>query len=140
MRYTLKTILLLIIFAGFLHAFRSLSAQETDLELTTEERNWISTHSPVTVANELDWPPFDFAEDGEPKVYSMYLFQIVSEKTGLTFEFVNGYSWAEIVEKFNAGELDMLPAIYSTEERRESMVFTKPYASNPSILVVHSKS
>jgi ABC-type amino acid transport substrate-binding protein len=47
--------------------------------LTDEERDWISEHQVLRVANELDWPPFDFAEDGEPKGYSIDLINLIGE-------------------------------------------------------------
>ena len=74
----------------------------TVVTLTDEERDWIAKHPVLQVGNELDWPPFDFAENGEPKGYSIDLINLIGEKTGLKFEFVNGYTWPELLEKFKA--------------------------------------
>jgi hypothetical protein len=41
------------------------------LKLTAEERAWIKAHPELRVGNEMDWPPFDYAENGEPKGYSL---------------------------------------------------------------------
>jgi len=64
----------------------------------------------------------------------------VAEKLGIAVEFVNGYSWTELVEMFQQGKLDVLPCIYKTEERNKTMAFTKEYTTNPSILVVKKSS
>ena len=84
----------------------------------------------------MDWPPFDFAENGEPKGYSIDLINLIGEKTGLKFEFINGYTWSELMEKFKAGEIDIMPAIYVNEERKNYISFTKAYYTQPSVIVI----
>jgi polar amino acid transport system substrate-binding protein len=88
------------------------------VELSEKEQNWIAEHPVLRVANEMDWPPFDFAEGGVPKGYSIELINLIGEKTGLTLDFVNGYTWQELLGKFRAGEIDIMPAIYVDEERK----------------------
>lgn len=106
--------------------------------LTSVERAWVkSLKAPLKIANEMDWPPFDFAVDKEAKGLSIDMIQLVAEKVGLSLQFVNGYTWEGLVEKFKAGQIDVLPAVYLTPERQEFMAFTSPYAKNPSVLIVH---
>ena len=60
------------------------TAQNTSIEFTEEELDWISSHQTLNVANETDWPPFDFVDaDGNPAGYSIDLIKLVAEKTGL---------------------------------------------------------
>jgi hypothetical protein len=33
----------------------------------------------LKIGNELDWPPFDFVEDGQPKGYSIDIVQLATE-------------------------------------------------------------
>jgi PAS domain S-box-containing protein len=108
--------------------------------LTSEELAWIEKNPVVTIGNELDWPPFDFAEDGKPMGYSIDFIEIVAQKVGLKTKFINGYTWVELVEKLKAGELDVLPAIYKTEKRETFLVFTSEYFSQPSVMVVNSSN
>ena len=113
---------------------------ETDgLEFSAKERAWIAEHPTVIVANEMDWPPFDFAENGEAKGLTIDLVRRIAEKTGITVEFINGYTWAELVGKFKAGEIDVLPAVYFTSERQKYMAYTSSYATNPSVLVTRDE-
>ena len=107
----------------------------TVVTLTDEERDWIAKHPVLQVGNELDWPPFDYAENGEPKGYSIDLINLIGEKTGLKFKFVNGYTWPELLEKFKAGEIDVMPAIYMDEQRKSFIAFTESYFSQPSLSV-----
>ena len=43
------------------------AADDADVGLSAEERAWVATSPVLKVGNEMDWPPFDFAEDGEDK-------------------------------------------------------------------------
>ncbi|MCP4351925.1 MAG: transporter substrate-binding domain-containing protein [Desulfobacterales bacterium] len=115
--------------------------QEWDLQFTPEEKAWLeNSDRPLLVANEMDWPPFDFAENDEPKGFSIDLIKLVGAKIGIELKFINGFRWEELLEKFKKKELDVLPAVSATPERLESMSLTSPYVTNPSVLVVHNKS
>ncbi|MBF0249752.1 MAG: transporter substrate-binding domain-containing protein [Alphaproteobacteria bacterium] len=107
------------------------------VKLTGTEREWLKAHPILKVGNETDWPPFDFAADGEPRGMSIDVMRAVAEQTGLNLEFVNGYTWVELMDMFKAGELQIMPAIYHSQEREKSIAFTKPYATNPSVIAVH---
>jgi PAS domain S-box-containing protein len=117
-----------------------LNANKENIALSDKERSWINEHPVLRVANELDWPPFDFAEDGQPKGYSIDLIKLIAAKTGLTIEFVNGYTWNELLEKFKAGDIDIMPAIYVDEERKSYIAFTDGYFMQPSVIVVQDKN
>jgi ABC-type amino acid transport substrate-binding protein/anti-sigma regulatory factor (Ser/Thr protein kinase)/HAMP domain-containing protein len=83
---------------------------------------------------------FDFAEGATPTGYSIDLIRLIAEKTGLNLSFVNGLSWEELLAKFKNGELDVLPAIYKTDERSSWIAFTSPYNQNPSVLIVEENN
>lgn len=105
--------------------------------LSEDELAWLARNpGPFKVGAETDWPPFDFVEGGEATGYSNELLRLAAKKVGLPLEFVHGYTWAELVKQFDAGELDILPAIYKTTERERQYAFTPAYLSNPSVLVV----
>ncbi len=109
------------------------------VRLSSDEKKWISDKGrPLLVANELDWPPFDFAVDGQAKGLSIDMIRLAAKKAGLDLKFVNGYSWSQLAEKFKAKEIDILPAVYMTSDRKTYMAFTSPYATNPSVAVVRS--
>jgi len=105
--------------------------------LTDEEKNWLSSNSKWKVANEVDWPPFDFAIGGKPQGFSIDIVKLAADKVGAELEFVNGYTWAQLMEQFKAGKLDILPALFKTKERQSFIAFTHNYAANPSVMVVH---
>ena len=104
--------------------------------LSEEELAWITAHPTVAVGNEMDWPPFDFSEKKESRGYSIDLLRLLGRKTGLKFQFVNGYTWSELLTRFQEGELSVLPAIMDLPERRTFTRFTSHYYVNATVLVV----
>ena len=135
--YTVKFYFLPIVF--LLVYSLQLRAQENKIEFTQEESDWIASHQSLNVANEMDWPPFDFVDkDNLPAGYSIDLIELIAEKTGLNIQFVNGYSWNEILDRFQRDEIQILPAIYKDDERSAYMEFTSSYYIQPSILVTNS--
>ena len=122
---------------GKLNVYYSVALDST-VELSPEEQTWVSQNPSIRVGNEMDWPPFDFTEDGKPKGYSIEFIELVAKKVGLKTEYINGYNWLELLDKLKKEELDVLPAIYKTEERKTFLAFTSPYFSQPSVMVVSS--
>lgn len=112
-------------------------ADTTPLQLSQQEQDWIEANPVITVANEMDWPPFDYVEDGNPAGYSIDIVRLIKQKTGLQIEFVNGYAWHQLLALFKAGKIDVMPAVYADEDRSRFMLFTRSYYSQPSVMVVH---
>ncbi len=107
----------------------------TRIALTPDERRLLDNLPDLIVANETDWPPFDFVENGKPAGFSIDLLRLAATKLGVQLRFVNGYTWAELLTRFRAGEIDVLPAVYRTGDRETFIAFTESYAVNPSVLV-----
>ncbi|MGY6276893.1 transporter substrate-binding domain-containing protein [Methylomonas sp. MgM2] len=112
---------------------------QESLILSAEEKAWLAQNpGPFKVGAESDWPPYDFVHDGVVSGYSNDLLRLAAAKVGLQLDFVQGYTWTELVRQFDAGELDILPAIYSTPERRKQYALTPAYIANPTVLVVRN--
>ncbi len=107
-------------------------------KLTFEEQNWIKQRKkPVMVGVEMDWPPFDFVKNANPTGYSNELLQLAAQKIKLPMAFVSDLTWAQLIDQFKKGAIDVLPAVYKTREREKEMAFTRFYATNPAVLVGH---
>ncbi len=93
--------------------------------LSEQEKKFISGSPQLKVSNELDWPPFDFAESGEPMGYVVDLIKLIGLKTGLEFQFVNGYSWNELITLFQEKTLDIFQPPFKTKERETMGLFSE---------------
>ncbi|MBF0383438.1 MAG: transporter substrate-binding domain-containing protein [Magnetococcales bacterium] len=126
------------IFAFFgLHNLHAADSQP--VKLTPEEQAWVKKHPIIWVANETDWPPFDFAEDGIAKGYSIDLIKLAAEKVGVTCRFINGYTWEVLLKMGKERKVDLFPAIWKNADREKFLTFTTPYIKTPQILVVRQQ-
>jgi HD-GYP domain-containing protein (c-di-GMP phosphodiesterase class II)/ABC-type amino acid transport substrate-binding protein len=105
------------------------------LALTKEERQYVSALPALKVSNELDWPPIDFAQSGRPRGYSIDLVNMLAQMTGLKVRFVNGYSWPELKEQYQRGEIDLLQSVFLNEENSTLGLPGTGYVSLPYALV-----
>lgn len=107
-------------------------------DLSEQEKKWLSENPIVRVAGDIQWPPFNFSENGNLKGYSIDYMDILAEKTGLKIEYVIGPTWNEFLGKMKDGSLDIMPDIVRTPEREKYLNFTKPYAENPNTILSKS--
>ena len=62
---------------------------------------------------------------GKPKGYSVDMLNLLANKAGFQVEYINGFSWNELVALFNQGELDLLHSVMRNGQRERMGVFTK---------------
>ena len=115
----LRTIFFLLLFPFFLYA--------NDLHLTQKEIRWLQNHPSIKVSNEDDWPPFDFSVDGKAQGFSVELIDLLAKKIGIKVEFINGYSWIELLEEFDKHNIDMMQSMTKDAQREAKYIFSKPY-------------
>lgn len=105
------------------------------IPLNNEEIAWIRENPTIRVHNEIDWPPFNFNLDGVPQGYSIDMMELLAEKIGIDVEYVSGPSWNEFLDMMRTGDLDVMLNIVRTPERERYLLYTPPYASNPSTIL-----
>ena len=104
---------------------QSITTVSPSVKFTQEEEAYLKNHPALLVSNENDWPPFDFQDAGEPKGFSIDLLRLLSEKSGLKLQFVNGYTWSELMDMFKERELDILQSLSKTTEREALGLFSE---------------
>ncbi|MBF0371027.1 MAG: transporter substrate-binding domain-containing protein [Magnetococcales bacterium] len=107
--------------------FWSHTALASELTLTAEEADYISQHPVIRVANEMDWPPFDYNEFGKPKGLAIEFIQLLADQVGLEIRFINGYTWEELLQRFQQGQIDVVPVMYRNAQREAYTLFSRPY-------------
>jgi len=94
--------------------------------LTPSEKQWVANHSSVIVGVGPDWAPVDFVVDGKYQGIANDYLELIGKKTGLHFQLqVN--KWTDNLAKIKQGSIDMLDAVYFTQERATFMNYTQPY-------------
>ncbi len=101
------------------------------VSLSKSERDFIEAHPTILVANEIDWPPFDFVnKNGNASGFSIDYFRLVAAKVGLRVNWVNGYTWEQLLLKGREREIDVFPVIIKNAERQNYLLFSDVYVNN----------
>ncbi|ONH50748.1 two-component system, NarL family, sensor histidine kinase EvgS [Pseudomonas cedrina] len=117
--------------SGFLAADR--------LRLSENERRWLEKHPLVKVAALDKFVPLSFFnEQGQFVGLSEEVLSRVSLRTGLKFEVLQGSSLPRQIDDVSNGAVDILAVITPSVERSEKLRFTRPYLSNPYVLVARA--
>ncbi|MCK5666319.1 MAG: transporter substrate-binding domain-containing protein, partial [Thiotrichaceae bacterium] len=96
-------------------------------KLTAREQAWMNTHPHVRVGGSLDWTPFNFVNaSGQYSGIANDYLQLISQKTGLNFT-PSISQWSDNLEKIRHNKIDLLPAVYFTEERSQYLTYSPPY-------------
>ncbi|NOR57811.1 MAG: transporter substrate-binding domain-containing protein, partial [Sulfurimonas sp.] len=101
--------------------------ESANFSFTDKEKEFIKNNPIIKVANEDDWPPFDFSENGQAKGYSIDIVRSLAKKIGIKIEFVNGHSWNELLKLFENGKIDMMPVLTKTSYRAKKFNYSEPY-------------
>ncbi len=125
----LIAILLLVVSNGVL-------ASTSTVQLSEDEKRWLSEHPSIRLAVDIDWSPFEYIDDDNHYVgMAAEYIALVGQKLGIEFEVEKEKPWSEVVAAVKSGELDMYSCVVSTVQRREYVNFTKPYLSFPMVIV-----
>ena len=111
------------------------AAASQALDVTQEEREWIAAHPVIRVGNESDWPPFDFAKDGQAMGASVDYIKILAARLGMRVEFVTGPAWSELLASAHDRKLDVLMNTVDTPEREDYLLFSRTYLPGFDLLV-----
>lgn len=106
--------------------------------LTPEEKEWLKKHSGnITIAPDPSDPPVEFFNsDGEYSGISADYIRSVEKILNIKFKVLKLNSFKEVVEKAKSGEVDIITAISESEERKDFLLFTKPYIDDPIVIIV----
>lgn len=97
---------LLLIFCGL--TCNTALADIKKVALTETEREWVDKH-PDIYFSESPWPPLAIIRNNQfSGILADYLTEI-SNSTGLRFHYVPAQTWPEVLQKFEAGEIDIIP-------------------------------
>ncbi len=82
------------------------------MTLTPEQQKLVAEHPYLTVSNELNWPPINFASAGQPRGYAIDVLTYIAEMTGFQLRYVNGLNWDEMATLFVNKELDIVQPVF----------------------------
>lgn len=147
LRYFFNLILVtqIVIFCGLAKATTAPASVNAptalaSLDLTEKERVWLAEHPVIRVANEPDFPPFDFISNGKPAGYSIEYVQLLAKRLGIRLEYVQD-TWGNLLKKAEKKEVDLVHTVIDyPKERHSYLKFTRPYKEVVNAIVVRVDS
>ncbi|WP_297807573.1 HD domain-containing phosphohydrolase [uncultured Methylophaga sp.] len=109
--------------------------QPEPMTLSESQQAVVAQYPQLTVSNEIDWAPIDFAVSGQPQGYSVDYLNMLSAMTGIELKFVNGFTWLELIERFKDGDIDLLQPVFKTQSNQALGTFSAPFIALPYSLV-----
>jgi len=112
------------------------------LIMTSEEAVWLETHRELRIGITTDWPPFEYLD--EKGVYTGlaadYL-RIAADELGLKITFDSTtLPWDKVLQRIRDKELDAVPAVSISDQRRTFINFTAPYIVIPNVVFIRKGS
>ncbi|MFQ6592560.1 MULTISPECIES: transporter substrate-binding domain-containing protein [Pseudomonas] len=109
------------------------------LHLSASEQRWLQKHPRVKVATLDKFVPLSFFDEhGQFEGLSAEVLSRISLRTGLKFDVVSGTSMPQQIDQVSTGAADMLAVVTPSVERAEKIRFSRPYLTNPFVLVTRS--
>ncbi|MDX2320216.1 MAG: transporter substrate-binding domain-containing protein [Moritella sp.] len=105
------------------------------LDLSPAQERVLSQTTSIKMSNQNDWAPIDFAASGEPKGYAIDVLNLIEDMTGIDFEFINGFTWAQLVGKYNNGSLDGLHSLQKSNANSIHGAYSAPIYNLPFSIV-----
>lgn len=112
--------------------------QSDEINWSPKQQAIIEATPPLLFSNQTDWGPMDFSVSGQPNGYAIDLLKMVGETSGIQFEFVNGFSWKELTDKFHEGSIDGLHSIQNYESNGVKGLYTDAIYDLPFSVVTRS--
>lgn len=117
----------------------SFQTENQKLLLTPEELAWIKANPTISIANEPDWPPFDFIQNSKAFGLGIDYVELIAQKVGLHVKYTQA-PWEELLKQFKQGKIDLLHSVYKTPEREAYALFTQPFYTSYNAMAVRKGS
>jgi len=100
---------IILITTGFVSADSAVDQIVYNLDLTSDEIQWIDDHQIIRVSGPLKFPPFHFFnEDGVPLGIALIMSVFFFQNLDIQLDIQSDLSWSEILNNTKNKELDLI--------------------------------
>ena len=111
-------------------------ANRRSLALTAAEQEWLKAHPVIRVGIDRDFAPYEWFDDkGQFIGINADILRLLETRLKVRFDVVKGKTWQQTLDMARNGELDMLADAVATPERRDFLMFTRPFISSPIVII-----
>lgn len=94
------------------------------IDLTKEEKEYLKNNPILKVQNLSSFPPYNFNENNKVLGYSVDYVRLIGKVLGIQVEFITGKTWEESLVMLKNKQLDLIPGVAITEERKKFITYT----------------
>lgn len=106
----------------------AVGAADKKVSLSDTEKAWIRAHPTIRLGIDPEFAPFEYvAEDGTYSGITSDYVKLLNKRLSLNMQVAHGLTWKETVQKAKQGEIDVLPCVGKTEERKTFLHYSSPY-------------
>ena len=109
-----------------------------EIELTNEEKEWIKAHPVIRLGVDPEFAPFEYIEDQEYRGMASDYVKLLNQRLNMNMQIVDGLTWKQVIAKAKQGEIDVLPAIGETRERKGYLKYTSAYLSFHRVVITRN--
>jgi len=111
------------------------------VHFSVNEQRWLDAHPRIKVAvNENFLPLTFFDEQDHLRGIGADVLARISLRTGLKFDVQRGGSVDDLIGQIKSGKADILATAIPSTELEDELRFTRPYLTNPFVLVVPARA
>ncbi len=106
------------------------------VRLSDEERDWLSKHPTIRLGVDSTWPPFEYMDGDMYSGLAAGYIEAISKRLDTEMVPKPALTWQRAIEAIESktDQVDMLPAVAITPERKAFLNFTKPYLTFPMVI------
>ncbi len=106
------------------------------LELTEEEKQWLTEHNDIRIAYDGSLPPYSFVNDeGKIDGVAVEIINVLSQRLGINFTVFPDYNWSNLYKAAAKRKVDVVATMVSRSDRAVWFRFTKPYLTKSLVIV-----
>ncbi|AOW78245.1 hypothetical protein A3Q34_16160 [Colwellia sp. PAMC 20917] len=106
------------------------------VSLSKSEQLWLEKNQKVNVGLVNNLMPMEFINaKGQVTGINPDVLKLISDRSGLAFEFTFFDSWNELYQGLIDQKIDMLASVSVTQERKKQVLFTQHYWSMPWVIL-----
>lgn len=126
-------------FNSFLHDKYYGRPSSTMIGLTREEAEYIKGNPTLKIACHAAGQPMEYFDEktGEYKGLYADMLKLISDKSGIKFDFIETSSMAQSIEYIEEKQADALSSIYGETQKKEDsgILLTKPYINIRAVII-----
>jgi len=127
-----------LFFFSIVMFFINMITIQAQVSFSEKEQAWLNEHPIINFGYEANWPPYEIYQNGEYTGIVGDYVKLIEEYTGVDMQPIPDITWNKTISQLKSGEIHVVPIAGITDDRKEYLNFTKPYVSDPLVIVTRN--